>query len=78
MSFPIGEFQPMSVSDERSDTPPPGLLPDAQPILGVELFISGLNYTGPKSAKEHLHQIIQGLVKGVQELKWNTWGQIFW
>jgi len=68
MSFPIREFQPMSVSDERSDTPPPGLIPDAQLILGIELFISGLNHTGPRSAEENLNQIIQNLAAASQPL----------
>ncbi|KAF8164192.1 hypothetical protein BJ912DRAFT_1068476 [Pholiota molesta] len=63
MEFDAGPYQPPPVSDDRSDSPPPGLSYDANliPLTGLELIVCGLDHTTSTSAHAHLTRIIDQL-----------------
>jgi hypothetical protein len=63
MDFNAGPYQPPPVSDDRSDSPPPGLSFDANiiPLTGLELIVRGLDRSSSTSAHAQLTRIIDQL-----------------
>ncbi|KAF5374623.1 hypothetical protein D9615_008977 [Tricholomella constricta] len=62
MPFSTGPLQPPPVSDGPStDTPLSTYDPSSYPFTGLELTVSGLDRSGPRSAHEHLKIILAQL-----------------
>ncbi|KAF5386027.1 hypothetical protein D9615_002407 [Tricholomella constricta] len=62
MPYTVGPFKPPPVSQEQpSDTFLPDYDPAFHPFTGLELTVSGLDRSGPRSANEHLKRIISKL-----------------
>ncbi|KAF8160155.1 hypothetical protein BJ912DRAFT_936175 [Pholiota molesta] len=70
MEFDAGPYQPPPVSDDHSDSPPPGLSFDANfiPLIGLELIVRGLDHSTSTSAHTHLTRIIDQLCQEGQLL----------
>jgi hypothetical protein len=57
MDFVAGPFEPLPLSDDRSETPPPEF--DPQPFTGVELIVSGLPLGSITAAADHLNAVVE-------------------
>jgi len=59
MDFVAGPYEPLPLSDDRSETPPPEF--DPQPFTGVELIVSGLPLGSLTATADHLNAVVEDL-----------------
>ena len=59
MDFVAGPYEPLPLSDDRSETPPPEF--DPQPFTGIELIVSGLPLGSLTTAADHLNAVVEDL-----------------